>query len=416
MALNPGRKLVLSLMGCGNGAHVIGALAGAHPDYEVRMLTRRPEVFASKQITVQRPGIMGGEDVVGKLDVVGSDPDEVLPGSDVILWCGPVFATPIAMKQIAPTVRAMRAAEGRAAYVGTIFAQGCSHLLARSVLGEETPFFALQNIPWLCTTIEQGKVARIVGNKHHIRVATSENASFTWTKKFLEPCINSTTGFKGAELQNMADFAAIVLNPANQIIHPARMWGRFSDWDGVTPFEAGTLGSLYGDFCDKSAEALVGLDAELQAIKGELEVAVPSLDLAPVIPLAERIVQQYGDQVADKSSMRSIMATNQAYSMAQFPMVPSACGGGVVPNHEHRVVQDDIPHGLVPLRDIAAQLGLKTPWMDEMITWHQQLMGKEYLVDGELTGKDMDECTSPTVLGGTDLAHVGFTDPPATPC
>jgi hypothetical protein len=135
-----------------------------------------------------------------------------------------------------------------------------------------------------------------------------------------------------------------------------------------------------------------------------------------VIPLAERIVQQYGDQVADKSSMRSIMATNQAYSMAQFPMVPSACGGGVVPNHEHRVVQDDIPHGLVPLRDIAAQLGLKTPWMDEMITWHQQLMGKEYLVDGELTGKDMGECTSPTVLGGTDLAHVGFTDPPATPC
>ena len=311
-ALNPGRKLVLSLMGCGNGAHVIGALAGAHPDYEVRMLTRRPEVFASKQITVQRPGIMGGEDVVGKLDVVGSDPDEVLPGSDVILWCGPVFATPIAMAQIAPTVRAMRAAEGRSAYVGTIFAQGCSHLLAKSVLGEETPFFALQNIPWLCTTIEQGKVARIVGNKHHIRVATSANASFTWTKKFLEPCINSTTGFKGAELQNMADFAAIVLNPANQIIHPARMWGRFSDWDGVTPFEAGTLGSLYGDFCDKSAEALVGLDAELQAIKGGLEVAVPSLDLAPVIPLAERIVQQY---------VRSLLATRYSLLATRYSLL-----------------------------------------------------------------------------------------------
>ena len=167
--------------------------------------------------------------------------------------------------------------QGRSAYVGTLFAQGCTHLLAKSILGDDTPYFALQNIPWLCTTIEPGRVARIVGNKHHIRVATSSNTSFTWTKKFLEPCINASTGFKGAELQNIPDFASIVLNPANQIIHPARMWGRFSDWDMETPFEPGTLGSLYGDFDEKSAEALVGLDEELQSIKSALLTACPEV-------------------------------------------------------------------------------------------------------------------------------------------
>ena len=30
----------------------------------------------------------------------------------------------------------------------------------------------------------------------------------------------------------LSDFASIVLNPANQIIHPARYWGIFKDWDG----------------------------------------------------------------------------------------------------------------------------------------------------------------------------------------
>jgi hypothetical protein len=36
----------------------------------------------------------------------------------------------------------------------------------------------------------------------------------------------------------LADFASIVLNPANQIIHPARYWGIFKDWDGQPISEA----------------------------------------------------------------------------------------------------------------------------------------------------------------------------------
>lgn len=212
---------------------------------------------------------------------------------------------------------------------------------------------------------------------------------------------------------NIPDFASIVLNPANQIIHPARMWGRFSDWDLKTPFEQGSLGSLYGDFDAKSSEALVGLDAELQSIKTELLQAAPELDLTSVIPLADRIIQQYGDQVEDKSNMQSIMSTNQAYSMAQFPVVEVE--GGVIPNKNHRVVQDDIPHGLIPLIDIAQRLNLRTPWMEEMVEWHQVFMRKEYLVGGELKGKDMGECTSPTVLGGEGLSCVGFMENVNTP-
>jgi hypothetical protein len=35
------------------------------------------------------------------------------------------------------------------------------------------------------------------------------------------------------------------------------------------------------------------------------------------------------------------------------------------------VVQDDIPHGLCVLKDIAIMLSLNTPWIDKMIIWHQ---------------------------------------------
>ncbi len=62
-------------------------------------------------------------------------------------------------------------------------------------------------------------------------------------------------------------------------------------------------------------------------------------------------------------------------------------------------MQDDIPHGLCVLKDIAEQLHQLTPWIDLLIVWHQNLMGKEYLVNGRLVGRDIGETSALTVLG-----------------
>ena len=152
----------------------------------------------------------------------------------------------------------------------------------------------------------------------------------------------------------------------------------------------------------------------MQEIRRRLEVRAPELDLSAVVPLGRRIMAQYKTQVRDPSSLRTIMATNQAYSMAKTPV--KVVDGGVVPNPEHRVVQDDIPHGLCVLKDIAGVLECATPWMDRLIVWHQELMGKEYLVGGRLVGKDVDECTALTTLGGTSLTHIGFVGDVYIPC
>lgn len=115
------------------------------------------------------------------------------------------------------------------------------------------------------------------------------------------------------------------------------------------------------------------------------------------MPLADRIMSQYSAQVSDSSTLKTIMATNQAYSMAKTPVLKVS--GGVVPNPAHRVVQDDIPHGLCVLKDIAEQLGQRTPWIDLLLEWHQDLMGKQYIVGGKLSGRDIGETTALTVLG-----------------
>ena len=47
--------MILTIVGAGNGGHVLAALAGSLPNVSVRILTTRPHVFG-KDIEVQRPG------------------------------------------------------------------------------------------------------------------------------------------------------------------------------------------------------------------------------------------------------------------------------------------------------------------------------------------------------------------------
>jgi len=49
------------------------------------------------------------------------------------------------------------------------------------------------------------------------------------------------------------------------------------------------------------------------------------------------------------------------------------CPGGVRPATESRLFWEDIPFGLVILKDLALHLGFPTPSFDFMIRWHQQV-------------------------------------------
>ncbi len=110
---------------------------------------------------------MGGPTITGRISLVGSDPNTIIPGSDIVIWCGPVVSTPSVLKSIAPALKLCATKP----VVGILFAQGCVHLLAKKELGPSVPFFALQNIPWLCRTVEPGKKARCGPNETNSLVA-----------------------------------------------------------------------------------------------------------------------------------------------------------------------------------------------------------------------------------------------------
>lgn len=377
--------VVVTLIASGNSGHVCAALfeENTRGRVQTQLLTSRPEVWANKHPKVRFPN---GDVQVGRIHKVSDDLAELIPHSDIVLWTGPVSYTKEVFENIRPYVDTKKTA------IGTIFAQGLTHILAQRVFGSDVRFFALRNIPWLCRTLTVGQESAIVGGKSSIGIMTI-NLDEQFVKEEIEPLfVMQKIGKWEPVIELLPDFCPIVFNPANQIIHPARYWGLFRNWQGTPLPEWNEPNEwLYRGMDEVAGSALEVLDEELQQLKNAYYEATGAKGCLNVIPLRDRLLEQYGDQIEDKSSLARMVGTNKAYSMAKTPFIRTKLG--VMPNPNHRVVTDDIGWGLCALVSIAERLeaaGRRTPttMMRMLIEWHQRLMGKEFLYNGRLRGRD----------------------------
>jgi hypothetical protein len=398
--------LVITLIAAGNSGHVCAALFHENSKGNVRtqLLTTRPELWKDPRPIVRFPN---GDTQQGLIHKISSDPAEVIPQSDVVLYTGPVTSTKDVFENIRPYLNT------RKTVLGTIFAQGLVHLLATRTFGPEIRFFALRNIPWLCRMVKVGQESEIVGAKASIEVIPI-NLDKEWIKAKLEPLfVVQKTGKWEPVIEVIPDFCPIVFNPANQIIHPARYWGLFRNWNGQ-PLQTEPSEWLYRGMDEVAGAALEVLDEELQQLKKAYYDATGATGCLSVIPLRDRLLDQYGDQISDRSTLAKMVGTNKAYSMAKTPMIRTKLG--VMPNPNHRVVTDDIGWGLCALVSIAERLeaaGINTPttMMRMLIEWHQKMMGKEFLYNGRLRGRD---CADLVLLRPGDALEL-VARPPAAP-
>jgi len=380
-------EIVVTLIAAGNSGHVCAALFEENTKGRVKtqVLTSKPGIW-SRTPSVRFPCGLSQQ---GRVHRVSDDPAELIPGSDIVIWTGPVNATKETFEHIRPYLDTRKTA------VGTIFAQGLAHLLAQRTFGSGVRFFALRNIPWLCRTVRPGAESEIVGAKSSIGVMTI-NIDDQWVKSELEPLfVVQKTGKWEPVMEILPDFCPIVFNPANQIIHPARYWAMFRNWRGL-PLKGAEEPSewLYRDMDEVAGQILAVLDEELQLLKDAYLAATGAAGCRSVVPLRDRLLEQYGDQISDTSTLARMVGTNKAYAMAKTPVIRTK--QGVMPNPSHRVVTDDIGWGLCALISVAERLetaGVSTPttMMRTMVEWHQRLMGKEYLLNGRLRGRDCSE-------------------------
>jgi len=117
------------------------------------------------------------------------------------------------------------------------------------------------------------------------------------------------------------------------------------------------------------------------------------------------LVRRYPHDISDESTLYKTIQTNAAYQGIKHP-VKTTEGGNFVPDFTHRYMTEDVPYGLVVVRGIAEIVGVKTPNIDRVLTWCQEKMGKEYLLNSEFQGKDIASSRAPQRYGFTSLESI----------
>lgn len=400
--------ITVTVCGGGNGAHCcIGYIGAKHPEFVVNVLTTRPEKWSSTRrlkVTTRTSSWAHKGDIVGAINIVSSDPEDVIPSSDVVLVAAPSHVHGTILKRCAAHLKA-------GALIGTIFAQGGFDWIVKDAIGQVgmdkiQGVFGLQNIPWICKVTKYGEESRILGPKKHLKVVASP-------VEITDQCANLVESLFDIPCTKLPNFLNVTLTPSNQIIHPARYVAIFHDFKfGETTYSMDELEkrkglTLYEDFDALSAEYLAHLDNELQTIKIALCLHYPQLDLSEVQPIKERIIKGYGDDIADTSSLLSVMCTNKGYVGCGTPLTKTP-DGRYTPNFGCRLYWEDVPYGLCILKGLAEMLGnIPTPTINKMIYWHQEHMGKEFLSqDGTLNPLLLPETGAPVRYGLHTLDEV----------
>lgn len=338
--------------------HVTAGCLAAKKGFEVNLLTGHPDDWTS-EVMVYLPD---GETVKGRMNRISSDPKEVVSDADYVILCLPGFLIADTLTRIAPFLKS-------GAIVGSVVSSNGFFWMAKAILPADNPYFGMQRVPFIATVQEYGKIAALKGYRKLLKVAVSENANKNRIRRDFE-------AFFDTPVEILGSFWAAALTNSNPLLHTARSYALFKNdvQDTVYPEEL----LFYETWNDESATLLIACDEEFQQTIRRLP-----FDAAEIPSLLEYYESHDAASLACK--LRSI----PAFKGIRLRM--KKVKGGFVPDCEGRYFREDIPFGLLIVKDFAHYLKVHVPFIDKILYWAQDQMGKEYLVDGELKGKDVAE-------------------------
>jgi hypothetical protein len=377
----------ITICGGGNAAHTAAGLTSANPDVNVKVFLPladeeklwREGVSRNGGITVRFPN----HSTSGKPDRVSSDPAEVLPGSELVLLALPAFAHETVLERIAPYL-------DPGASIIAMPARGGLDWAAEKVLQNgftEYTLVGLQTLPWACRIEKYGHEVKVMGAKAQVEAAARPLEKTPEAARVLQKLL-------GLNLRPVDCFLCLTLANTGQVLHPGLMYGLFKDWQGE-PYHEAPL--FYQGVNAGSAEILQQMSEEIQSLRMRLEECFPCINFSYVRPLDEWLQMSYRKDIDDSSTLETSLSTNRSYAGLKAPM--KLVDGGFAPDFDSRYLTEDVPYGLVVTRGIAELAGVKTPVIDEVITWSQENIGLEFLKEGKLMGRDLNKSRAPQFYG-----------------
>jgi hypothetical protein len=363
----PMTQLQVAICGGGRTGHLNAVLFAQRPGVHVSLLTRSEEVVArlhDSEVTAQLPD---GSILSARPDLVTTDPAAAVAMADMVVVTVPAHARPAVLEAIAPHLP-----RDKPVYVGAIPGFCGFDWLAAEALHDcpNAVVWGMKDVPHTAFALDAGRSVRMGGAKQELSVGTHRRESAERRRELL----SYLRALFDAPVALLDDYMEITLTPGNPIMHSSVIYGLigpYGQWYGrpiPEPLcwwrDCPELGAY---FLERMDEESLGLCRAVERRFG--------LDLSSVKQLRQEIVEAYGDQIADASTMLSILRTNRAYDDIPAPLVPVAGGAGYAIDRESRAFHEDVAYGLALLVEMARRLDVRAPYLEEVFAWNVSYMG-----------------------------------------
>lgn len=355
--------LKVAICGGGRTGHLNAILFKQLADVQVSLLTHNPEVIEQHaRQTPMQALLPDGSCLSARLDRVTADARSAVEDADLVIITVPAHVRQQTLQAIAPHLSA-----SKPVYVGAIPGFCGFDWLAEATLPERpnVVIWGMKDVPHTAFELNPGRSIKMGGGKSQLYVATHSRESQA-SRHQLHAIL---TRLYGPCVTLLEHYLEITLTPGNPIMHSSVIYGLigpYGQWHRkIFPqrmcwwTKCPELGAYFLERMDEESQALCAVISQRLGI-----------DLSSVKSLKQEIVEAYGEQIRDTSSMLSILRTNQAYNDILAPMVPAADNrAGYVIERESRAFNEDVAYGLVLLVEMARRFEIKVPHIEEVLQW-----------------------------------------------
>lgn len=392
------KRKQLVICGGGSSAHTLIPFL-KDSIFDVSIYTSRPEQWSHCiELEWHDPSgnVLGSYS--GELKRASSDPSELIPEADYIVFCMPVYRYRVALHEIAPFIN-----KDKTVFIGTVYGQGGWNWMVNEIKKEfgldKVVAFAFGLIPWICRIMEYGHKGVTYGCKAVNYAAVAPGDFFKQIDEELLEQICFKWFGKG-KVEQSDNFISLTLSVDNQIIHTSRCLGLYKVY-GKTWQNKDDVPWFYRDYDDVSAELLAELDEDYSKIRNAIKMRYPDKDFRYMLDYLA--LERFSYQ-SSNTDVKESFVTSQTLVSIGTPVVQNQEGLWEV-DRNHRFFLDDIYYGNCIAKWMAEKLDILTPTIDEILHWAQQVRNEQIIdSDNKLLVNSPDlsslfKCGIPNVYG-----------------
>lgn len=324
----------ICICGGGNLGHVCAGFL-ANRGHQVSILTTKPERWDS-ELKILAPD----QTFTGKLTLVASKPEGVIPQAEMVLVCLPGFAIHEELISIKPYL-------SEDCFIGSVVSSTGFFFEAFQVLPSDIPLFGFQRVPFISRIIDYGKEAELKGYKETLHVAIEHTKDKESIRHQLEKLFEKPVSI--AE-----NFYEVSLSNSNPLLHPSRLYTMWKDWQPGIVYPRNP--QFYAEWTIEASALLIQMDNEFQHL-------LKKLGLKPgCIPT---ILDYY--ESTDEITLTQKLHDIRAFQGILSPM--KEVEGGFIPDFSSRYFAEDFPYGMRFIVETAHQQNVEIPTIEKVYQW-----------------------------------------------